>query len=319
MGKFIIPKIILMLLLITFVSCCNTEPKKEPPLLIIEVYSDKEMQQMHFQPEDIEKAGLDFTHGGPPIVEITLVPKHHKIFEVLTAENVGAKMVIRVDTEMLFSGKIAMPIKNGAMALDGLSDEATRIFFQKLGREPDYYVRATPEELEEMELYKRTYENPWAKKAMDAYMNKNIEQAEEYTKKAIELDPKNHLHYMLLGSIYRKLGNNELALKETLKAKELAMETEDISRHPGIYINLGSLYAELNDYDKAIECYRTVLNVYKDHFFAQIGLAEVYEKMGEYDLALKEYRSLSKSDDEEIRKKALNGIKRIEDKKKRKK
>jgi predicted TPR repeat methyltransferase len=43
-------------------------------------------------------------------------------------------------------------------------------------------------------------------------------------------------------------------------------------------------------------------------------IAEVYEKTGEYDLALKEYRSLLKSDDEDIRQKAKDAIKRIEEK-----
>jgi hypothetical protein len=43
-------------------------------------------------------------------------------------------------------------------------------------------------------------------------------------------------------------------------------------------------------------------------------IAEVYEKMGKYDLALKEYRSLTKSDNEEIRKKAMDAINRIEEK-----
>ena len=42
-------------------------------------------------------------------------------------------------------------------------------------------------------------------------------------------------------------------------------------------------------------------------------IAEVYEKIDEYDLALKEYHLLSKSDDEDIRKKAKDAIKRIEE------
>ena len=85
---------------------------------------------------------------------------------------------------------------------------------------------------------------------------------------------------------------------------------------PGVYLSLAETYAESGNYKKAIEYYKKVFAVRGRYPVAQMGLAEVYEKMGEYDLAVKEYHSLSELDDEEIRIRALDGIKRIKEKRK---
>lgn len=65
------------------------------------------------------------------------------------------------------------------------------------------------------------------------------------------------------------------------------------------------------EYNKAIEYYQRVLSVYKDNFLAHLILAEVYESMGKTDLALKEYLLFSESDNENIKKKGLEGIRRL--------
>ena len=103
-----------------------------------------------------------------------------------------------------------------------------------------------------------------------------------------------------------------------MKSEEI-LKKIDIKKRPPVqvlFLRLGDLYAELNEYEKAIEYYK-LYDVYGYDPRTQMRIAEVHEKMGEYDLALKEYHSLSKSDDEDIRKKAKEGIKRIEEKKKK--
>ncbi len=54
----------------------------------------------------------------------------------------------------------------------------------------------------------------------------------------------------------------------------------------------------------------------KGNLLAHFDLAKVYEKMGKYDLAILEYSYLSKSDDETARKTGLEGIGRLEEKRK---
>jgi len=159
--------------------------------------------------------------------------------------------------------------------------------------------------------------NPWFEKAVYADLDHDYVKAEEYIKKAIESAPQEYFYYLFLGEIYYKQDKKQLALKEYLKAEE-NLKKIDIKKRPPVpvlFLRLGDLYAELNEYEKAIEYYNKLFDVYGYDPRTHMRIAEVYEKTGEYNLALKEYRSLSKSDDEDIRKKAMDAIKRIEEKK----
>jgi tetratricopeptide (TPR) repeat protein len=101
-----------------------------------------------------------------------------------------------------------------------------------------------------------------------------------------------------------------------LKAEDIVKKMDVKRQPPGVYLSLAETYAESGDYKKAVEYYKKVFDVYGRDPVAQIGLAEVYEKMGNHDLALKQYNPLSESDDEKIKSKALDGIKRIKEKRK---
>lgn len=314
-AKVFIAKKFIILMLILFGFGCHNKSVEESSFLIMKIYSgDDVIEQIQFYPEDIEKAGINHT-AEEPIIEITIISKYHKVLEEMTARNIGKQMVLKSNAETLFSGKIITPIKEGKMALDGLSDDNVNIFFQMLGREPDYYDRNTPEALEASKDNLESAQNLWYQKAVDADLEHDYVKAEEYIKKAIESDPQEFFYYLFLGEIYYKQDKKQLALKEFLKSEEFLRKI-DIKKRPPVpvlFIRLGDLYAELNEYEKAIEYYNKVFDVYGYEPSTQMRIAEVYEKIDEYDLALKEYHLLSKSDDEDIRKKAKDAIKRIEE------
>jgi tetratricopeptide (TPR) repeat protein len=315
MTKTMIMKILLVLSLFLFGLYFYTATSKEIPSLTIEIFSDSEIIKMlQLYPEDIERAGIHHT-AEEPIIEITIISKYHKVLEEMTTRNIGKQMILKSNAETLFLGKIMTPIKEGKMVLEGFSDDDVNIFFQKLGREPDYYDSTTHEELEASKDYLEPTQNPWYQKAVYADLEHDYVRAEKYIKKAIESAPQDYFYYLFLGEIYYKQDKKQLALKEYLKSEEFLKKIEIKKRPPVpvLFIRLGDLYAELNEYEKAIEYYNKLFDVYGYEPSTQMKIAGVYEKMGEYDLALKEYRSLSKSNDEEICEKAKEGIKRIKE------
>lgn len=316
-NKVFVSKTFLVLFLILFGFGCHAKTIEKSSVITMEIYSgDDVIDQIQFPYEAIEKIEVDFTRGNRVAIDITIAPKYRKIFGDLTTTYAILHGVLKSDAETLFSGLIILPIKDGLMVLSARTEDDVTAFFQKLGRKPDYSKRFTPEELEAAKDYLGPAKNPWYQKAVHADLNNDYVKAEEYIKKAIETDPQEYSYYMFLGWFYYKQDKKELALKEYLKAEEIA-QAMDKKRPPALYVKLGGLYAELNEHEKAIEYYNNLTNIYGYDPRTQMRLAGVYEKMGDYDLALKEYRSLSKSDDEDIRKKALDGIKRIEEKKKK--
>ncbi len=92
--------------------------------------------------------------------------------------------------------------------------------------------------------------------------------AEILLKKAIELDPSNHVAYNNLGCIYKKT----MRLKEAHTAFETAIkncdkDTKDTGGKlllPGYYNNIGSLYVNNGTPDKAIEYYDKALAMVPD-------------------------------------------------------
>jgi tetratricopeptide (TPR) repeat protein len=277
----------------------------------MEIYRSHDViERIHFPYEAIEKTGVDYTRGNRPAIDISIASKYRKIFGDLTTTNAIVHVVLKSNTETLFSGLIILPIKDGLIVLSAWAEDDVTTFFQKLRREPDYRKRFTPEELEASKEYLEPAKNPWYQKAINAELDQDYTKAEAYIKRAIESDSQQPSFYMMLGQFYYKQKKNKLALKEYLKAEELYQKTN--KRRPvGLYLYMGDLYADLKEYERAIEYYNKLNEVYGYDPRTQLRLAGVHERMGEYDLALKEYQSLSKSDDKDIRKKALDGLKRI--------
>lgn len=318
MNKKLFPRTALIIFLILLVFNCCTKNVEDPRIITMEIYSsDVGKEVIQFPWEAVEKAGIDFTRGASTAIEITIAPKYYKIFENIKTKSMGHNVVLKSGTETFFSGSVTLAIKDGEMILYSFPKDDTKNFFDRLGRKPDYSKNFTPEELEAAKGYRKSAENPWFEKAVYAQLDKDYIKAEEYIKKAIESNPNDPDYHIFLATIYYQQGKKELTLTELLKAEDI-VKRMDVKKQPrGVYLGLADIYADLNNYKKAIEYYKKVFDVFDRDPVAQMGLAGVYEKMGEYDLALKEYRQLSESDDKNIRAKALDSIKRIKEREKR--
>lgn len=277
--------------------------------LTLEIYSKSEIERIVLQPKDIEKIGINETLGEIR-VEITITKQYPLLLEEITKSNKGKKIVIRTEIETFFSGTILDPIEGRLISLPCSSEEEARTIIKKMGREPSYHLKFTPEELEAAKIYTEPGKNPWAAKAIYALTEQDFKHAEEFAKKAIESDPEEPSYHKLLSTAYYNQGKKQLALKEVLTAERLSKK-DDLQRFPGTYLALANLYAELNEYEKAVQYLHKILSVYENHVYAHLSLAEVYERMGKTDLALKEYSVLSESDDEHFKKKGLEGVQRL--------
>jgi len=314
MGR-ILNSLSIIISFIVFSTSCGAQRISSEPLFL-EVHTKGGIKQVVVQPNEIVRAGID-ERGVEPSIGITIARKHHELLEKLTKENIGQKMVIRTENETVFSGTIMEGISMGKLGFSCRSVEEAEAVFNKMGREPDYHLKLTPEELEAGKGYMEPYhKNPWAKKAFDLLGRKqypDYDKAEGFAKKAIESDPNEGEYHFLLGLIYYQQGRKRLALEEYLTGERLSSEGY-LSRSPGRYLDIAGLYAELEKYDKATEYLNRILTNNKENLLARSRLAEVYEKMGKYNLAIEEYSLLSKSDDETFRKFGMEGIERLKNK-----
>ena len=300
--------LICFLLTSFFVSCSSNQTSRSP--LIFEIDTKDGIKQVVVQPDEIVKVGIDERIPEPQI-GITIAQKHHTMIEKLTRENIGQKMVIRTDTETIFSGIIREPILGAELAFTRPSVQEAENTIKKMRREPDYRLKLTPKELEAGKRSIEPYKSQWANKAIEASANRDHTKAVEYAKKAIEEDPHEARYHKLLSLAYYQGGKTKLALDEALTAEKLSSK-EDLKRSPGTYLDIAYLYSQLNEYEKAIEYLKKVLSIKENNTLARLDLAEIYEKIGKYDLAIQEYRVLSQSGDEKVREKGLQGMKRLE-------
>jgi Flp pilus assembly protein TadD len=108
------------------------------------------------------------------------------------------------------------------------------------------------------------------------------DEAEKYYKKAIELNKNFAEPYNNLGVIYERKGLLDKAEEYYKKAIEL---DENFTK---AYNNLGVIYGKKGELDKAEECFKKAINVDKNFSNAYYNLGIVYEKRGLLDKA-KEY------------------------------
>lgn len=242
------------------------------------------------QTHEIEKIGINERLGGILVV-IKLPSQYHQKLRQMTQENIGKKLNIRLDGETLVTGTIHTPLENGKFVLESSSVEEARQTILDFGKEPDYHLKFTPEEIEAAKVYTEPAKNSWFGKAVYAELDGDYVKAEEYTKKAIESDPNEPGFHQHLGYLYYVQGKKELALEEFLTAERL--DEEDVLRKfPGTYLSIAEAYTSLNEYDSALEYLKKVFVTYPDNPSGHLQLAVIYEKRGENDLALKEYMKL---------------------------
>jgi tetratricopeptide (TPR) repeat protein len=110
----------------------------------------------------------------------------------------------------------------------------------------------------------------------------NTERAIEYMSKAIELKPEQFLFMNNIALQYRNRGDRATAVEKL----ERALEIKEI---PQMYLNLGGIYGELHELDKAKKCFSRAVELDPNYSAAHVDLAMVNHLQGNFLEGFQEY------------------------------
>lgn len=114
-----------------------------------------------------------------------------------------------------------------------------------------------------------------------------LEKSVEDCEKAIELDAEAFYAYNNLGCALLKLRKQEQALAPLHKAIELFPDRDHLP-----YLNLAECYTLMGEYEKAIELYKKVLEIWPNRVGVMEDIAKLYRKMNQHTVAVEYYRSI---------------------------
>ena len=120
--------------------------------------------------------------------------------------------------------------------------------------------------------------------ALDSFHTGNFQQAEYCCRKILIKQPKNFKALHLLGVIYFKLGNYDLATKHIEKALNID------STIPEAYINLGAVFRAKGQIDDAITCYQKALRFNPNIPDLHNNLGNAFQGKGQLDDAMTCYQ-----------------------------
>ncbi|WP_293089547.1 tetratricopeptide repeat protein [Okeania sp. SIO3B5] len=119
----------------------------------------------------------------------------------------------------------------------------------------------------------------------DVYIQKAIaynqeglyEQAIAQCQKAIAVEPNMAVAYKILGNAQQKIGSaSQLQEAKQNYLKAISLDSQD----PSIHVNLGSLYAQEQLWEKAIPCYQQAIAIKPDFAGAYRNLAKAWTQVG---------------------------------------
>ena len=105
--------------------------------------------------------------------------------------------------------------------------------------------------------------------------------------RAIKLDPNLAIGYASLGTTYHNLGEKELAADNTRKAYELRAK---VSEREKFYIESHYYDFVTGDLEKSRQVYETWAQVYPRELTPPLNLGVLYQELGQYEKALAEYK-----------------------------
>ena len=139
-----------------------------------------------------------------------------------------------------------------------------------------------------LQLSAQAYDE-WITRAMDAVEKDSLYRAEEYFKKALQLEPanvRNALLFSNLGTIQRRMGKN----KEALESYSLALNLTPSSIT--MLLNRASLYLDMDYLDKAYMDYCHVIDLEDKNVEALQFRAYIYMRRRQYQEARNDYQRL---------------------------
>ena len=106
--------------------------------------------------------------------------------------------------------------------------------------------------------------------------------AQDLYNQVLKIDP-NHTHANNnLGIIFKELGENQKAIGCFEKAISID------PNYVNAFNNLGNIFQELGNYQKAIDCYEKAIAINPNHFIAHFHLGNIFKELGKNEKA-KEY------------------------------
>ncbi len=148
-------------------------------------------------------------------------------------------------------------------------------------------LELTTEYIAEVDVLSAT---DWYQRGKNAYMNGELENAKEYFRKAIEIDPVYSDSYNGIGLLYYQNENYDKAIEYYKKAVEINPE------HEKAYGNMGLAFHIMGNFDKAIECYQKAIEINPDLAIAYSNIGAVYHDKLSYDKCIECYQKAIKID-----------------------
>ncbi|MCB4791205.1 MAG: radical SAM protein [Elusimicrobia bacterium] len=142
---------------------------------------------------------------------------------------------------------------------DGLYDKALECFIN-IGNDPEYRERA---KLEIAKIYKM--------------MNNPLQAIKSFID-LIEVNPHNN-------EAIKELG--EISCLSNIYEQTIKVLNDICGRNPAAYLELGNIYCQLGDFDKALKCLGSYSETSNDDPEANIIYAKIYKKLGRLEEALK--------------------------------
>ncbi|HKF26694.1 MAG TPA: tetratricopeptide repeat protein, partial [Candidatus Acidoferrum sp.] len=110
-------------------------------------------------------------------------------------------------------------------------------------------------------------------------------------KQAIKLDPNLAIAYASLGTVYHNLGEKELAAQNTQRAYELRAKVSERER---FYIESHYFDFVTGDLEKSRQVYETWAQMYPREQIPPVNLGVLYQNLGQYEKALAQFRQALK-------------------------
>ena len=126
--------------------------------------------------------------------------------------------------------------------------------------------------------------------AVQKHQNKNLQDAQSYYQKVLELDPNYVDAHNNLGSMFGGLGENQKAISCYEKAIEIN------PNYTPAYNNLGTIFKELGESQKAKQYYEGAIKIDPNYTSAHFNLGNIFKELGEYSKAKQYYEEAIKID-----------------------
>ena len=115
------------------------------------------------------------------------------------------------------------------------------------------------------------------------YYLKEYEKASEIIKSLIDIDPNYDEAYRLLGNIYKKEGNQDLALENYLKAIEINQDNAQA------YYSVGDIYYMMEEFDRALDYLNKSIEIKKNYSKPYEKIGQIYQAKQDYTKAIYYY------------------------------